>query len=141
MSTPDMQTHWQALYDTMRTALNGAGASAVPIFHGTSQDAQTGEHAVAPFVLYRQDTERAIGTMGGGHFATLEEGWVVTAYAFDLEDGLDYISAIASAIVDIDDPSDAYTTIGLDLLGVQTVWEQDFRVYGIHLRFDWALSG
>lgn len=132
--------HWQAIYDTMRAALDADGFTDVPVAHTTSIDTTTGYGMDAPFVVYRQDVERSYGTVGGGALADLNSGWVITSYAEDLEDGLDYISAITTAIVadNIADTDDGYRTTGVEVIGVQTLYEPDFRVYATHLRVQWS---
>lgn len=135
------KAHWQALYDAMRSALDAEGHEGVPIFHVTSVDTQTGQGAVAPFIVYRQDVERSLGTMGGGELVTLSSGWVITSYAFDLEDGLDYISVIESALADSTiTTADGYTTASFEVIGVQTLYDDEYKVYGTHMRMTWQRS-
>ena len=138
----NIKAHWQALYDSMRAALDAAGHTDIPVFHTTSIDTQTGEGASPPFVIYRQDVERSYGTMGGGELEVVRSGWVITAYAVDLEDGLDFIAAIVSAISDngIGATSDGYTTTAVEIVGVQSLYESDFKVYATHLRILWERS-
>lgn len=137
----DIKEHWQTMYDELRAALDGAGHTAVPIFHTTSIDTQTGEGASAPFVIYRQDVERSYGTMGGGELKVARSGWVITSYAQGLEDGLDYISSILDAItVDMADTADGYATTSVEVIGVQTLHEVDFNVYATHARVLWERS-
>ena len=137
----DIKAHWQALYNEQRAALDAAGHGAIPIYHTTSVDTQTGEPAPAPFVIYRQDVERSYGTMGGGELEVLRSGWVITSYADDLEDGLAYISAIAEAVADgIEDTADGYVTTSVEVIGVQSIYEDDFKVYATHMRILWERS-
>lgn len=137
-----MKDHWQALYDVMRAALDADDMAHVPIYHGTSIDTQTGQGATAPYIIYRQDVERSMGTMGGGELVTLNSGWVITSYAFDLEEGLDYLSTITTALADIDGvlTDDGYTTTAVEVIGVQTIYEDEYKVYGSHLRIRWERS-
>lgn len=135
------KAHWQALYDAMRTALDNGGHNGVPIYHATSIDTQTGEGEVAPFIVYRQDVERSLGTMGGGALKTLSSGWVITSYAFDLEDGLEYLSLIETALADSTlVTTDGFTTMAFEVIGVQTIYEDEYKVYGTHLRVLWHRS-
>ena len=137
----DIKAHWQAIYDEIRAGLDGAGYSAVPIFHVASIDTQTGEGATAPFVIYRQDVERSTGTMGGGEQKVMKSGWVITSYAFDLNDGLDYLTAAKDEMATgIADTSDGYVTTAVEFIGIQTLHEPDFQVYGSHLRMLWERS-
>lgn len=136
MNTKD---HWQAVYDALRAALDTAGHTTVPVVHTTSIDTQTGDGLDAPFVVYRQDVERSRGTVGGGELVDLNSGWVITSYAEDLEDGLDYIGAITTALPSgIADTADGYRTTGVEIIGVQSLYEPDFRVYATHLRVLWS---
>lgn len=135
------KAHWQALYDAMRSALDGNDYDGVPIFHVTSVDTQTGQGAIAPFVVYRQDVERSLGTMGGGELVTLNSGWVITSYAFDLSDGLDFLSAIETALADSTiTTGDGYTTTAFEVIGVQTLYDDEYKVYGTHMRIRWERS-
>ena len=136
----DIQAHYQALYDAARTGLDTVDPD-VSLLHVDSNDSQTGEPSSWPFVIYRQDVERSLGTVGGGSAKILRSSWVFTAYAFDLADGLDYISAIANAIVDADlTTTDGYVTTNIELQGIQSLFEDDSRVYACHARFEWERS-
>lgn len=135
------KAHWQALYDNMRAALDADGHQGVPIYHATSIDTQTGEGEVAPFIVYRQDVERSLGTFGGSELGDLSSGWVITSYAFDLEDGLEYLSLIQTSLADATlVTGDGYTTTGFEVIGVQTIYEDEYKVYGTHLRVLWHRS-
>jgi len=135
------KAHWQALYDAMREALDDDGQDHVPIFHVTSVDTQTGKGATAPFIVYRQDVERSMGTMGGGELTVLDSGWVITSYAFDLGDGLDYLSLIETALADTTiTTGDGYTTTAFEVIGVQTLYDDEYKVYGTHMRAMWQRS-
>ena len=137
----NIKAHWQAIYNECREALDLAGHTDVPVFHASSIDTQTGEGQDAPFVIYRQDVERSLGTIGGGELKVARSGWVITSYAEDLEDGLAYISAIVSAIADdIETTADGYTTTSVEVIGVQSLFEDDFKVYATHLRILWERS-
>jgi len=135
------KAHWQALYDEMRQALDDSGHDGVPIFHVTSVDTQTGEGAKAPYIVYRQDVERSMGTMGGGELTVLNSGWVITSYAFDLADGLDYLSEIETSLANSGMVTgDGYTTSGVEIIGVQTLYDDEYKVYGTHMRIRWERS-
>ena len=137
----DITAHWQAIYNGQRAALDAAGHTDVPIFHTSSIDTQTGEGAPPPYVIYRQDVERSYGTMGGGELEVLRSGWVITSYAVDLEDGLAYVSAIGTALAaTIEDTADGYTTTSVEVIGVQSLYEEDFKVYATHMRVLWERS-
>ena len=139
----DYEAHWQALYDEMRAALDLGGFSAVPIFHVTSENDQTGDPADPPYVIYTQETERPLGTMGGGNSTVLRTGFRITARAAKLSDALAYISDIVSALDTADDSmvtGDGYRTTDISILGVQSLFESDFGVYAVHLRVDWERS-
>lgn len=134
------KAHWQAIYNNLRASLDGAGFNAVEVVHTTSIDTQTGGGLDAPFVVYRQDVERSHGTVGGGELDVLNSGWVITSYADDLEDGLAYIGAIATGITTgtgVADTTDGYRTSGMEVIGIQTLYENDFKVYASHLRVLW----
>lgn len=139
----DYQAHWQALYDEMRTAMDGDGHSAVPIFHISSENDQTGDPADPPYIIYRQETERPIGVMGDGNSEVLRSGFVITARDTALANALDYISSIVSALDTADasmTTTDGYTTTDISILGIQSLYESDFQVYAVHLRVDWERS-
>lgn len=136
----DIQAHYQALYDAARTGLSMEDPD-VPLLHVDSNDSQTGEPIGWPFVIYRQDVERSLGTVGGGSAKVLKSSWIFTAYAFDLSDALDYLSAIANGIIDADlTTTDGYTTTNIELQGIQSLFEDDAQVYACHARFEWERS-
>lgn len=138
----EYEAHWQALYDEMRTALD-ANFADVPIFHITATDAADGQPSPPPYVVYRQETERTMGTMGGKNSTIMKSGWVITARDYDLAEALAYISDIASAL-DVADSSmttsDGYSTTDIQIIGLQSLYEQDFGVYAVHCRIDWERS-
>lgn len=139
----DYEAHWQALYNEMRAAMDVGGHNAVPIFHVTSENDQTGDPSDPPYVVYSQETERPIGTVGGGNSTVLRSGFRITARASGLADALAYISDIVSALDSADDTmvtSDGYRTSDIHVLGVQSLYESDFGVYAVHLRVDWERS-
>ena len=136
----DIQAHYQALYDAARTGLD-IDHSDVPLLHVDSNDAQTGEPMTWPFVIYRQDIERSLGTVGSGSAKVLRSSWIFTAYAFDLHDALDYLSAVATSIIDADlTTTDGYVTTNIELQGIQSLFEDDAQVYACHARFEWERS-
>lgn len=138
----DYEAHWQALYDEMRAALD-VNFAEVPIYHITSTDDATGEPADPPYVVYRQETERTMGTTGGGNSKVMKSGWVITARDFDLAAALAYISDIVGDLTEADDSmvtADGYATTDIKIIGLQSLYEQDFGVYAVHCRIDWERS-
>lgn len=134
------KAHWQAIYDNLRASLDGAGYTDVEVVHTTSIDTQTGAGLEAPFVVYRQDVERSHGTVGKGELNILNSGWVITSYSEDLEDGLAYLGEIIDGITTgagVADTADGYRTSGMEVIGIQTLYENDFKVYASHLRVLW----
>lgn len=135
--------HWQALYDNMRAGLDGAGFNAVPILAINSQDQQVAEElADPPYVLYTQETHRAVGTPAGKHNKVVKTGWRITVRSQDLQDMLDISSALSDKfeLEDIATTTDGYVTIGIDPLGYQTLWETDSKLNAAHMRYDWERS-
>lgn len=141
----DLQAHWQALYDEMRDALDDATPtlSSVPIYHVNSTDDQLGQPAAPPFVTYRDETLRPIGTQGKGNSALLTSGFVIVSRAFELADALTYTSVIATGLDSADSSmvtSDGYATTDISILGAQSLYEPDSKLYAVHLRVSWQRS-
>jgi len=137
----DLQTHYQALYAAMRTALDSQGYAAVPLIHVFTGDSVLVESHEPPMVVYRQDVERSTGTVGGGSLKILRSNWVITGYAEDLEDSLDMISTVMHDLTDAAiSTSDGYETTNLSPLGIQSLYETDGLVYATHLRMEWERS-
>ena len=139
----DIQAHWQALYDEMRTALDGDGYNAVAIYHVDSTNDQTGEPAPPPMVVYRDETLRPLGTTGGGNSVILRSGYLITCRAYDLADALAYVSSIATALDAADETmttTDGYSTTNIEILGSQSLYETEFKLYAVHLRVEWERS-
>jgi hypothetical protein len=140
----DYEAHWQALYDEMREALDGAGFSLVPIYHVTSSSTQPGgEPADPPYVMYRQETERPTGTTGKGNSAVLLTGFIITAREYDFGGALGMISAIVNKLDGADATmvtADGYETTDIKMLGNQSLFEDDLGVYAQHLRISWERS-
>jgi hypothetical protein len=138
----DFDAHYEALYGAMRDALDGASID-MPIMPITSTYTDGNDSAEPPFVVYRQDIEQAVGTISGGNLKVIRSGWVVTARSFDLTESLAATSAIASALMGAGAElvtDDGYTTSDISINGVQSLYEQDFKVYAVHLRFTWERS-
>jgi len=87
----DYEAHWQALYNEMRTAMD-VDHSSIAIYHTTSTDDQTGEPAAPPYVVYTDETNRHVGTMGGGNSKVLKSGFRITARHSELSEALSMIS-------------------------------------------------
>lgn len=137
----DLQTHYQSIYNAMRTALDGDGFTAVPIVHVFSGDSTLITSHEPPLIVYRQDVERNTGTVGSGSLKILRSNWVITSYAVDLADSLDAISTIVDDLTDAAlTTDDGYTTTSLRPLGVQSLYESDGLVYATHLRMEWERS-
>lgn len=139
----DYEAHWTTFYQEMRTAMDVGGHTTVPIFHVTSENDQTGDPSDPPYVIYAQETERPVGTTGGGNSTVLRSGFRITARAVGLADALAYISDIVNALDTADDTmvtADGYRTTDISILGVQSLYESDFGVYAVHLRVDWERS-
>lgn len=139
----DYDAHWQAIYDNMRAGLDAAGLTAVPILAVHSQDEQTAEEQQdPPYVVYTQETQRQLGTVGGGQAKVVRSGWRITARAFDLQTILDIASALSDKFEaeDIATTTDGYVTTAVENIGAQTLWEPDAKLNAYHLRFDWERS-
>lgn len=138
----NMQDHWQAIYDAARAALDAIPeGDEVALLHVFSGDSQTGESHEAPFVAYRQEVERSTGTTGAGSLKVLRSNWLFTAYTKDLGDGLLWLSTILNALTDATfTTTDGYTTTNINPLGVQTLYEDDVKLYACHLRLEWERS-
>lgn len=139
----DIQAHWQALYNEMRTALDGDGHTDVAVYHIDSTNDQTGEPAPPPFIVYRDETLRPLGTVGNGNSAVLTSGFLITCRAYSLADTLSYISSIATALDDADSSlttTDGYSTTSIEIIGSQSLFEPDSKLYASHLRVSWERS-
>lgn len=139
--TLDLQAHWQAIYNAVRAGLDAALFDDVPLLHIESGHGPNSERISPPFVTYRDETARTLGTTGAGSLKVLTTGWVFTARSHDLEEALDLASAVTNALVDANfTTTDGYTTTSLELIGDMTLWETDFEVNAVHLRFQWERS-
>lgn len=144
----DYDAHWQAFYDNMRAALDGAGFNAVPILAIHSTDSQTAEQTVeAPYVTYTSETQRNTGTMTGGGSTSgpakvVKNGWRIAVRTEDLQDLLDISTALSDKfeLEDIANTLDGYATTAVDVLGYQTLWEIDAKLHAAHYRVDWERS-
>lgn len=134
--TYDLKAHHQALYDAMEVAATW------PIYHTQSSNEQTGEPAPLPFIVYRQETERTVaGTPGDGSSKVLRSTWIISAYAKNLGEALDEVTAIFDALTDADlQPVDGYETVELKPAGVMSLWERDHENYAVHGRIIWTRS-
>lgn len=134
----DLQAHYQALYDAMDPVVD------VPIFHVTSADYQTNAPADPPFVVYRQDVERApAGTRAGGTNKVMRSNFIISAYTITLGEGLDLISNIVNQFEDTWQnivTSDGYQTTNIEVLNVQSIYEKDGKNYAVHCRVEWERS-
>lgn len=136
-----LKAHNQALYTAMRAGLDTDGHTAKPLFHVFSGDSQTGAPAQPPFVVYRQEWERTLGTTTGGASRVMRSGWIITAYSKSMAESLALASSCANALVDASlTTTDGYTTTNLSILGVQSLFEPDGRVHATHVRFEWERS-
>lgn len=136
----DYNAHWQVIYDTLAAALSAAALTEVSIAAIHSQDTQTAGVALEPpYVVYTQERETTLGTMGGGPNEVAESGWRITARTRDLEDLLDIAAAVTDKfeLEDIAATSDGYVTTAVELVGAQTLWEVDSKLNAFHLRFNW----
>lgn len=139
----DAQAHWQALYDECRSALDAGGKSAVPIVHVSSNSDLSGVPHSPPFVAYRQDVEKPIGTTGKGAHAILRSSWAFVAYSESLSDALSCQSLIVSALAVVGNAlttTDGYTTTHFEVEGSQPLWEQESSLYAAHFRVFWERS-
>jgi hypothetical protein len=132
----DLKAHYQALYDALDAAI------AVPVFHVTAADTQTGLPVDMPYVVYRQEVERAlVGTPGSGQAKVMGSNWVITAYSVDLEEALGLVSDALNSLVDEDlITTDGYHTTAIIPVGVIPVWEKDGKNYAVHGRIRWERS-
>lgn len=138
----DYEAHWQTLYNEMRTALDVDYAD-VAIYHTTSTDDQTGQPADPPYVVYTDETNRSLGTTGGGNSKVLKSGFRITSRHESLSEALGMISAIVTRL-DLADSTvttaDGYVTTDMQIIGQQTLFETDSLLYAVHLRIDWERS-
>lgn len=134
--TYDLKDHHQALYDAMDAA------ATMPIYHTQSSNEQTGEPAEMPFIVYRQETERAIaGTMDGGSNKVLRSTWVISIYSKNFEQALNEMTALIDALTDAPlTPADGYTTTTIEPINVMSLWERDQENYAVHGRILWERS-
>ena len=96
-----------------------------------------------PYVIYTGETLRNLGTTGVGPLKVLKDGWRITARARDLADVLDFLSAIVTEVVQEEAAFtvvDSYTTTAVEVLGLQTFFEQDSKLYAGHMRIEWERS-
>jgi hypothetical protein len=138
----DFDAHYEALYGAMRAALD-ADLIDMPIMPVTSTYTDGNDAADPPFIIYRQDVEQAIGTISGGNLRVMRSGWVITARSHDLTDSLVAISSIASALMEAGAElvtDDGYTTSDISINGVLSLYEDEFRVFAVHLRLTWERS-
>ncbi len=139
----DYNSHYQVFYDTIRAGLDADGLSAVPILALHSQDSQVAEDSVEPpYVVYAEETQRNIGTYGGGQAKVVKTGWRITVRARDLQDVLDISTAISDQfeLEDIATTADGYVTTAVEVLGAQTLFETDGKLSARHMRWDWERS-
>lgn len=138
----DVQAHWQAIYDEARAALDGAGYNAVPIYHVTSTNDQTGEPAAPPHVVYRDETMGALGTTGDD-LAVVQSNFLFTVRAYTLGEVLDYLSALVggfeAAGIDMT-TTDGYATTAITIVGHTSLYEPDSKLYAGHFRVNWQRS-
>lgn len=134
--TYDLKDHHQALFDAMEAA------ASMPIYHTQSSNTQTGEPAPLPFVVYRQETDRAIaGTPDGGSSKVIRSTWIISAYSKNFEEALDEITAIFDALVDAElSVDDGYETTTIELIGIMSLWEHTNENYAVHGRILWERS-
>ena len=138
----DFEAHWQVMYDGITTALTDGGNGSVPVLHVDSSETQTGGAQEPPYVLYTAETMVPVGTVGDGPSKVLRDGWKIVARARDLSDVLDYISNVVTKLEleDLPDTADGYRTTAIDILGFQTLYEQDAKLNAGHLRISWERS-
>jgi hypothetical protein len=137
----DVQAHWQAFYDALRVGLNAAGETEVPVVHVTSEDGPLVAAVTPPFVAYRDETFRTVGTTGGGSLKVVRSNWAVTVRSANMAEATDLATVVLGALVDVDvTTSDGYQTTALEPIGSLSLWEEDAEVYAIHLRFLWERS-
>lgn len=135
--TLDMMAHYEALYATLNAAL------AIPVVPVTGYEDQTGHASIdLPYVVYRQEVERApYGTRDGGSSKVLRSNWLITTYARDLDDALDYANQGLVAILDEKIvTADGYTTTALELSGFMPLFEREGPNYAVHARVMWERS-
>lgn len=136
----DYDSAWQVIYDAIVAGLATAGLTGWTVAAVHSQDSQTaGDALEPPYVIYSQERERGIGTMGGGQNEVAEAGWRITARARDLQEILDAATAITDKfeLEDIADTADGYVTTAVEIVGAQTLWEIDSKLHAFLLRFNW----
>lgn len=136
----DYDSHWQVIYDALVQGLAAKGLSNVTVAAVHSQDTQTaGESIDPPYVVYTQEREVGMGTMGGGPNEVSEAGWRLTARARDLQEILDIATALSDKfeLEDIADTADGYVTTAVELVGAQTLWEIDSKLHAFHVRINW----
>ena len=133
--------HYKALYEASRSAMDAADLHDVELLHIYSGDTQTGQQVDPPFVIYRQDVERPIGSTGGGAAKVLRSSFVFTAYAVDLSEALEALSTIATALMVSDlTTDDGYVTTHIQVEGIQSLYENESHLYACHLRIFWERS-
>lgn len=139
----DFKAHWTEVYDVLTTGMATGGHSTVPVLH---VDSSTGTSNVAhepPYLIYTGETLRNFGTTGGGMLKVIKDGWRLVARARDMGSVLDYISAVVTELEKEEDAFavvDGYTTTAIELVGFQSFYEEDSKLYAGHLRFMWERS-
>ena len=139
----NFQDHYEALYGQSRSALDAGGMASVPLVHVFSGDDLSGVPYSPPFVIYRQDVERPIGTTGGGASKVLRSSWVFSAYTFGLAEGLGAISLIATGLTASGPKlttADGYVTTHFAIEGHQSLFDQAANAFASHLRIFWERS-
>ena len=136
----DYDAHCQVIYNALTEGLAAKGLSHVTVAAVHSQDSQTaGEALEPPYLVYTQERETGMGTMGGGQNEVAEAGWKLTARARDLQEILDIATAMSDKfeLEDVADTSDGYVTTAIELVGAQTLWEIDSKLHAYHVRINW----
>lgn len=137
----DYEAHWQALYDEMRTALDNAGKTEVDLAHVFTGESPLIKSMEPPLLVYRQEVERSLGTVGGGAIKVLSSNFMLTSYADNLPEALAITSAVVTHLTAAEfGTTDGYTTTHIKVNGVQSLYEQDSKLYAVHTRILWERS-
>ena len=138
----DLEAHWQVMYDGLVAALTAGGNGSVPVMHVDSTETQTGGAQEPPYVIYTSETLIPTGTTGDGPSKVLRDGWKIVARDRDLSNVLSYISDIVTKfeLEDLPVTADGYETTAIDILGFQTLYENDAKLNAGHLRVSWERS-
>ena len=139
----DYEAHWQALYDELRTALDGGGHSDVDVVHVFTGESPLIRSYEPPLLVYKQETERTLGTVGDGNNKVISSNFMLTAYSENLGKALGIASVAVTHLTEDAGAfatSDGYETTNVRVIGNMSLYEQDSKLYAIHVRVEWERS-